>query len=256
MRKFLIVALLMSANSFASQLGYVGGMPDLSLDFVKNIFDTKMDFIGGAEPETDWTTGVYSIFAKHQLRTVDQFVVMRSDGSVKEDENLQAITNAAYVSPIVMIDSGPETHDMCILMWTMSNTVFVLPAGKSGIEVPIENPVCEERNIVRVGALNKDGTAMADFSNYGTLSVSIAAIGEDVPMTIAGGKEVMSSSTTVAAAAVAAEIAKFNHIHPEFLEEMGAIALVQAFFNEATEPMAAIADKIRDGRILKRTQYP
>jgi hypothetical protein len=256
MRKIFLAVLILSTNSFASQISYVGGLPDQSVDFVKNIIDMKMDFISGAEAETDWTTGVYSIFAKHGIRNADQLVVNRSDGSAVEDEILQAMQQAAYFSPVVFVDSGPETHDMCTLMWVFSNNVFVLPSGRSGTEVPIENPVCEERNIIRVAALNKDRSALANFSNYGALSVSIAAKGEDVSVTMSGGKEVNASSTTVAAAAVAAELAKFNEANPEFLEKNGANAVVEAFFYEATEPMTGLSDKIRDGRKLKAALDP
>ena len=248
---FSIISFLVSQSVLASQLALVGGRPDTSLDFVKNILEGSVDLTPGEDHEVDWTTAVFSLLSARGIQKVTELEILAADGSGKTSDFMRAIEQASDHAPIVLTSIGPESEVQCEIMASHAQTVYVLPAGGEAAELSFVSPLCEARNILRVGALNESLASLAPFSNYGVQTVYIAAPGQNISVIQSGGRQVRLSGTTFAAAAVAAELAKFNTDYPEYLEWNGAVALVEAFFNEKTAILESLATQIRDGRVLK-----
>ena len=248
MTKFLLVAALAAASqSQAFELATIMGQPDESLEFVKNLVQLKIDVISES-PEMDWTTAQYSILAREGVLSTISIGVTGESGSSSYGDLLRGYQEAEKYSGIALVYVGPITDDVtCRAMSEASDRmVFVVPAGSESSGIPNLPESCLSPNIIRVTALNRRLDDLATFSNFGATSIQVAAPGENINVTLAGGKQQIRQGTTLSASLVAARLVAFSRLHHET-----GIALAQSFLNGATYELPALKGKVQSSRAIK-----
>lgn len=134
-----------------------------------------------------------------------------SNGIAYTSEIIDAINYASKMgAKIVNCSWGTKNYSPALEdAIKSSGMLFICAAGNDGQDLDV-NPVYpasfQSDNIITVGSLNKSGTYSL-FSNYGELSVDIAAPGEDILSTIPGNKYDKNNGTSMAAALISGEAA-------------------------------------------------
>lgn len=135
------------------------------------------------------------------IKSIDYVVMMKKDFGV----DIVAINNSwggttGYSSSL----------DSAITRAGEQNIVFVAAAGNSGSDndiVPRYPSSYAQSNIIAVAAASYDNNSLAGFSNYGKISVDVAAKGTAVYSTLPGNKYGYMSGTSMAAPQVTGTIA-------------------------------------------------
>jgi hypothetical protein len=232
--------------AFPTQLSVLIGKPNLESPEVKALVTESADLVRGAG-ESYFSTEVYSLLASRGVRSTSLFSVVNSKGSSDFSVSAQALHDASSRAPIVLVTViGSKTGDLCSEMAKNPNTVFVVPAGSSAQILRAEyTPDCAAPNILFVGAMNKDQTDLAPYSNRGTEIVRVAASGMIIKKEIPGHQGARRLGTTFAATRVAADLVKLAEAR-----KIQGVHLVKAFLRRATT-IPALKGKVKDSKALQ-----
>jgi hypothetical protein len=251
MNKRLLVFVLLATNSAlalndSSEIATVMGSPDSTLGFVQNMVKKRIA-LQDVSNESEVTTAVYSVLSRVGVTNATAVQLLPNNGTTTQANFENALRIASKESTVVYTIVGPMSNELCQEMSRLSNNVFVTVSGneRRALE-PQAMPACLSSNIICVAGLNQADSDLRDSANYGAL-IRIAAPSFNIPVVLAGGAHSTMSNTSVASALVAGRLATFARTHQEFF---GA-TLANAFISENSEPMANLAEKVRDGRVLK-----
>ena len=123
-----------------------------------------------------------------------------------------------------------------------SGMLFVCAAGNSGVNIdvgPVYPAAFDSENILTVASVDRDGT-LSGFSNYGPVSVDVAAPGENVTSTLPGGTYGQMSGTSMAAPYVSGGAALIARIDTS-------ISDIKAKIAELTDKLPQLSGKIGSG---------
>ena len=244
---FLVLGLLFAQTGSSAELATILGRPNTALDFAQNLIK-ESESISSEPFEAQASTQMYSILARNGIEATANLEAIAAEGTMQLDTLHTAFLKAATKAPVVFTIIGPLLDEACQWLEAMKDVVYVFPAGKSGsLITPEEAPHCMAPNILRVAALNGTGTqaSLASFSNFG-LAVKLAAPGTKLPVIGANGKRSLMSSTSAAAAIVAAHLGVYARNHPEL---RGGV-LVEKFLTERSAHSNLLDGKIEGGRAL------
>ena len=115
---------------------------------------------------------------------------------------IEAIAYARNMGVKILNNSWGSSYYSSLLQAEIEKTdaLFVCSAGNSGINsdfYPMYPAGLSSKNIISVAALDNTGR-IADFSNYGKISVDVAAPGVNILSTVPGGKYEYYSGTSMA----------------------------------------------------------
>lgn len=174
-------------------------------DLKKNIFvNTKEIPSNGID---DDGKGVIGVAPQATLLPIKVF----DNGVAYTSEIIDAINYAEKMGAKIVNCSWGTSNYSPVLEEAIKNSgmLFVCTAGNDGQDLDMKPvyPACFKcDNIITVGAINKNGTYSL-FSNYGELSVDIAAPGEDILSTVPDNKYDKNSGTSMATAFISGEAA-------------------------------------------------
>jgi len=133
------------------------------------------------------------------------------------------------------------------------DTVFVVAAGNSSTDLSGKKgqdgeifPESKVKNVLFVGALDEAGD-LAEFSDYGTGVVHIAAPGTSIGSSIPDENIMHLDGTSMASPIVANRVAQVRLQHPE----LSASDAIQHVLHNETYTNSSLSGKITEGRCLK-----
>jgi subtilisin family serine protease len=153
-----------------------------------------------------------------------------------------AVANGARVINLSLKSDAPDPRvDAAIAAAQTAGALVVVAAGNDGIDIdraPSYPASVPAPNLLAVAATAPaEGRGLAEFSNYGTLSVQLAAPGEEILSTASDGGYVVESGTSMAspmAAGVAALMAGAN-------PRIGGVELRSLLLQSATRSQLPVA---------------
>jgi hypothetical protein len=249
----LFLSLFISGLSLAAErlsVGVILGRPDASLSFIQKMVKESLSLdVEGNNYEINWTTQLLSILSKEGVDNILQVEAVSEFGSMSNDLMGKALQLASERSNIVFVPIGgsfENENEMCLYASKLTNSVFIFTAGMEGSFIDEGSiPACLSPNMIRVAALNRAHSDLLPHSNFG-LAIQLAAPGEKIEVTGAGGVTGTISSAAAASAFVTGELSKFQMSHPILFGH----ALIEGFYFERTVSLPVLLGRIRDGRAV------
>lgn len=178
-------------------------------------------------------------FTGDAIKSIDYIVMMKKNFGV----DVVAINNSwggttGYSSAL----------DGAITRASEANIVFVAGAGNSGSDndlVPRYPSSYSQSNIIAVAACGSDNATLAGFSNYGKISIDIAARGTAIYSTLPGNRYGSLSGTSMAAPQVSGTIAALCRKYgPMSVED------IRAKIFSTVDTSVGLMDKVSSGGSL------
>jgi len=241
----------LSAQAGAFELATILGRPDHALEFVERLVQDEISLLDQEAPETDLSTGLYSILDKEGVGSTILIEALPVNGSVSFTLATQAIRAAALKASVVLSPFRSDiggNDPLCLEMAKHPDVAFLFPAGSDGFGPSINmehEPHCLSSNILFVATIDQENQNLAPFSNWGT-PARLAAPGVNIPMVSTGGTLVTRSGGSAALAFAAAQISIYARNHPD---KKGA-NLIEAFLEEATFTLEGLNGKVEGDRAI------
>ncbi len=204
--------------------------------------------VAGTIAATENTLGVIGVAPRVKIMPIKIF---GSNGEINSFSDIilaveYAYNNGATVANMSFGGAGKSTS-LYDEMEYASSILFVSAAGNRGSNndtTPSYPAAYDLKNNIAVASIDKNG-ALSNFSNYGPISVDVAAPGSDVISTMPGNKYAYKSGTSMASphvAGVAALIKSYNsNITPERIKDI----LIASDTN-----LSSLSGKIASGGIV------
>jgi len=153
-----------------------------------------------------------------------------------------AVANGARVINLSLKSDAPDPRvDAAIAEALAARALVVVAAGNDGIDIdrtPSYPASVPAPNLLAVAATTPaDGSGLAEFSNYGVLSVQLAAPGEEILSTAHDGSYVVESGTSMAAPMTSAVAALMASANPR----IGGVELRSLLLQSATRSQLPVA---------------
>ncbi|MFZ5986011.1 MAG: S8 family peptidase [Bacillota bacterium] len=155
----------------------------------------------------DNNLGIAGVAPKSKVMVLKAF----SNGTAYTSDIMEAIDYASAMGVKIVNCSWGSTAENPALRESIegSGMLFVCAAGNSGVSIddaPVYPASYSSENIITVASIGKNGN-LSSFSNFGEVSVDIAAPGESVVSTLPGNTYGLKSGTSMTAPFVAGQAA-------------------------------------------------
>lgn len=236
------------------------GKPVYGWNFVKGNGDVQDDYGHGTH-----VTGVIAASANNGQGVVGvdwnarimPLKALGADGTGTMENSIAAIYFAVdHGARVINASWATDVPDLALynaLVYADSKgVVFVTAAGNESTNIdgrPVYPAAYHLPNVIVVGAVDASG-GLADFSNFGTQTVDVAAPGVSIYSTYPSrSKYGLLSGTSMAVPYVSGVVSLLVGLHPEWSAEQ----LVQRVLT-TTKPMPGLAGKTATGGIVSAAQ--
>lgn len=245
----LLLTILFGFQAYAADIAIIGEAPNADLDFVDDMVEEyiKIDSTPREHHSTKWL----SVLSK---TSVDRVAFVEVDTKkLNYDKIVKPLEAAAQASHIVLSSMTPRDGFLCLQMKKQTETLFVLPAGDSSVDLNVPGvgvKWCNAPNLLFVAAL-KSGNRLLPTSNFGHDYVRVAALGDKVKITNEAGRRTVWTSSLASAAIVAAQVSKYSKRFPR----LKGYKLAHSFLNARTRSHKNLSKKVRGGKAVLRNSY-